>query len=96
MSIFGIIFFPFRIFGRRKSGTQRTVAEQRRDDTAKMAAVASQIQNLQSQVVRLEKNIPYIKNDAKRRRLDIQKLKIEQRIRELERNHHALANRTKG
>ena len=96
MSILGMVFFPVKMLFRGKSGARRTVAEQRRDDSGKIRALAGKIQELHNKVVKLERDIPYERNDRKRRNMDLEKLRIEQQITQLERMHHSLSGRIKG
>ena len=81
-------------FGGKRSG--RTVAEQRVDNTKAIAAIANKIHQLQTKVVQIERNAPYERNNNKRKHLDIEKLRIERQIEQLERQHHSLSNRNKG
>ena len=96
MSIFGLLFFPIKAIFRGKSRGRMTVAEERRNDSGKIKEIAGKIEELHNRVVKLERGIPYERNDKKRRNMDIEKLRIEKQITELERKHHALAGRIKG
>ena len=96
MSIFGLLFFPVRAIFRGKSGGRTTVAEQRRNDSGKIKEIAGRIEEMHGKVVKLEREIPYERNDKKRRNMDIEKLRVEKQITELERKHHDLSGRIKG
>ena len=76
-------------FGGKRLG--KTVAERRVDSTSKIVKVANEIHRLQARVVWIERNAPYERNDRRRKQMDIDKLKIEQRIQALEQQHHALS-----
>ncbi|MAG15489.1 hypothetical protein CMO88_00335 [Candidatus Woesearchaeota archaeon] len=82
------------LFGGRRSG--KTVAEKRVDNSSKITKLATEIHRLQSRVVWIERNAPYEKNNRRRKQMDLDKLKLEQRIQSLERQHHALSSRNKG
>lgn len=73
----------------RRAG--KTVAEKRTANASQIVLVANQISRLQSRVVWIEHNAPYERNDRKRKMLDIEKLQLEEKIKGLERQHHALA-----
>ena len=96
MSIFGLLFFPVRVIFRGKSGGRMTVAEQRRNSSGKIKEIASRIEEMHGKIVKLEREIPYERNDKKRRNMDIEKLRVEKQITELERKHHDLSGRIKG
>ncbi len=68
----------------------KTVAEQRKDAASKAARLATGIGKLQSQVVALEQKIPYVRSHAEKKQLEFRKLGIEEQIKRLEEQHHAL------
>lgn len=78
----------------RRAG--KTVAENRTQKDKQIVQVASRISQLQSRIVWIEHNAPYEKNDRKRKKLEIEKLQIEEKIKALERQHHSLAAGIKG
>ncbi len=68
----------------------KTVAEQRKDAAAKSVRLATDIGRLHSQVIALEKKIPYVRSHTEKKQLEFRKLRIEEQIKQLEEKHHAL------
>ncbi len=68
----------------------KTVAEQRKEAAGKAARLATDIGKLQSQVIAIEKKIPYIRSHNEKKQLEFRKLRIEEQIKQLEDQHHAL------
>ncbi len=68
----------------------KTVAEQRKEASAKAARLATDIGKLQAQVIALERKIPYVRNHNEKKQLEFKKLKIEEQISQLEKQHHEL------
>lgn len=68
----------------------KTVAEQRKEAAGKAARLATEIGRLQAQVVQLERKIPYIRGHSEKKMLEFKKLRIEEQIKQLEGQHHAL------
>ena len=84
----------FGLFGGRRSG--KTVAEKRVVNTSAIVHLANKIHNLQKQVVRIEQQAPYVRNNRERERLDMKKMRIEREIERLEQQHHALSRSNRG
>ncbi len=68
----------------------KTVAEQRKEAAANAARLATDIGNLQAQVIALERKIPYVRSHNEKKQLELRKLRIEEKIKQLEEKHHAL------
>ena len=68
----------------------KTVAEQRKEAASKAARLATDIGKLQSQVIALEKKIPYVRSHNEKKQLELRKLRIEEQLKQLEEQHHAL------
>ena len=75
---------------------RRTVAEEREEAARRAKNVLSQIQGLQRRIKELEKKEPFERNDNKRRRMALDKLRIESQIKQLESRHHQISGQMKG
>src|SRR3989338_3298233 len=74
----------------------KTVAETRKAKAAQASRIAAQISRLHDTIVRLEKQAPYMKNNQRRRKMELQKLALERRAEALETQYHRLGNEMKG
>ena len=81
-------------FGGRRAG--KTVAEQRAGNLSAEVKIANEISRLHNRVLWLERNAPYEKNDRRRKNMDIEKLRNEEKIKSLDKKREGLANRNKG